>query len=69
MRSEDGYDATEEPYSPECVEGRFCEVGLPFEDVMRSSSGFVRPWFRPLPSKGRKRKRCILPVLRGERSV
>jgi hypothetical protein len=35
MRSEDGYVAPEERYSPECVEGRFCELRLEtgFADV------------------------------------
>src|SRR5215208_3537814 len=33
-------------YSPECVEGRFSEVGLPFNAVLRSSPGGGTPSLR-----------------------
>ena len=37
MRSEDGYGAPEERYSPKCVEGKFPEVEHPLYGVLRSS--------------------------------
>ena len=49
MRSEDGYGAPEERYSPESVEGEFCEVDLPLYGVLRSSSE---------GSRSRQKERC-----------
>jgi hypothetical protein len=41
MRSGDGYGAPEERYSPDSVEGEFCEVDLPLYGVLKSSKRFA----------------------------
>ena len=44
MRFEDGYDAPEELYSPECVEGKFSVVRFAFGDKDPLRNGDRNVW-------------------------